>query len=183
MVPVGYLRGLRTVQEMVDDSFTGDFIRKAIEEETIPTLDLSREELQQFSNDVIERFQNPFIRHELISIAMNSISKYQVRVLPSVLEYIQRTGKLSERLLYSLAALIRFYKGERQRQTIPMNDTPAVLAFFKEAWSNENPSLVVEQVLSNKTFWNTDLTQIKGFAKEVEKQMKLNASPDLLRQI
>jgi tagaturonate reductase len=171
MVPVGYLRGLRTVREVVDDAFAGNYIRKAIEEDIIPTLDLSREELQQFANDVIERFQNPFIRHELMSIALNSISKYQVRVLPSVLEYILRTGKLPERLLYSLAALIRFYKGEWQGKTIPLNDTPSVLAFFKKTWSSEDPSVVVEQVLSNKDLWNTDLTQIKGLAGEVEKQL------------
>lgn len=171
MVPVGYLRGLRTVREVTEDAFTGDFIRKAIETEIIPTLDLSQEELQQFAHDVIERFQNPFIRHELMSIALNSISKYQVRVLPSVLEYIQRTGKLPERLLYSLAALILFYKGEWQGESITLNDTPAVLAFFKKAWSNKDPHAVVEQVLSNEELWHTDLTRIKGFAAEVEKHL------------
>lgn len=172
MVPVGYLRGLRTVREVTEDAFTGDFIRKAIEAEIIPTLDLSKEELQQFAQDVIERFQNPFIRHELMSIALNSISKYQVRVLPSVLEYIQRTGKLPERLLYSLAALILFYKGEWQGESITLNDTPAVLAFFKKAWNNKDPHVVVEQVLSNEELWHTDLARIKGLTAEVEKHLR-----------
>lgn len=172
MVPVAYLRGLRTVREAVEDAFAGDFIRRAIHEEIIPTLDLSKEELQQFANDVMERFQNPFIRHELISIALNSISKYQVRVLPSVLEYIKRTGKLPERLLQSLAALICFYKGEWQGQTIPLNDTPAVLAFFKKAWSSDNSSAVVKQVLSNKELWGTDLTAVPGLAARVEQMVE-----------
>lgn len=171
MVPVGYLRGLRTVREVVDDAFAGEFIRKAIEEEIIPTLDLPPEELHQFSNDVIERFQNPFIHHELMSIALNSIAKYQVRVLPSVLEYIQRTGKLPERLLHSLAALIRFYKGEWQGQTIPLNDTSAVISHFQKAWNSKDPSVAVKAILSNKELWNTDLTQIKGFTTEVEKHL------------
>jgi len=171
MVPVGYLRGLRFVRDVIDDDFTGQFIRKTLEEEIIPTLDLSKEELRQFSNDVIERFQNPFIRHELMSIALNSISKYQVRVLPSVLEYIQRTGKLPERLLYSLAALILFYKGEWQGNVIPLNDTPSVLEFFKKVWSQKDTRAVIEQVLSSQELWNTDLTKVKGLSGEVEKHM------------
>jgi tagaturonate reductase len=171
MVPVAYLRGLRTVREAVDDAFTGNFIRRAVEDEIIPTLDLSKEELQQFSRDVMERFQNTFIRHELMSIALNSISKYQVRVLPSVLEYVRRKGKPPELLLYSLAALIRFYKGEWQGQTIALNDTPAILAFFKKVWASEDLSQVVRQVLSNKEFWNLDLTTLDGVASEVEKHL------------
>src|SRR6187551_3274411 len=80
LVPVAYLRGLRTVREAVEDKYAGDFVRKAIFGEIIPTLDLSKEELTQFANDVMERFQNPYIRHELMSIALNSISKFKVRV-------------------------------------------------------------------------------------------------------
>ena len=172
MVPVGYLRGLRSVRDAIDDSFTGDFIRTTLEEEIIPTLDLSKDELRQFASDVIERFQNPFIKHELISISLNSISKYQVRVLPSVMEYIRRTGNLPDRLLYSLAALILFYKGEWKDSPIPLNDTPAVLEFFKKAWSRNDPREVVEAVLSRQEFWNTDLTRIDGLSRAVEKHMK-----------
>jgi tagaturonate reductase len=157
MVPVAYLHGLRTVREAIDDIAIGAFVKKAVEDEIIPTLDLSSEELNQFARDVMERFQNPFIRHELLSIALNSISKYQVRVLPSVLEYIKRKGKLPENLLYSLAALIRFYKGEWQGEVIPLNDTPAVLEFFKNAWSNEDPTLVVNKILSSMELWGMDL--------------------------
>lgn len=171
MVPVAYLRGLRTVREAVEDSYTGEFIRKAIEEEIIPTLDLSRQELQKFSDDVIERFQNPFIRHELMSIALNSISKFQVRVLPSLLEYVRRTGKLPENLVHSLAALIVFYKGEWKGERIALNDTPAVLDFFKSAWSQNDLSAVVQNVLSNTDLWKTDLTKIDELANAVEKEV------------
>ena len=130
MVPVAYLRGLRTVREAIEDKFTGAFVKQALEEEIIPTLELPKQELEQFSNDVVERFLNPSIRHELMSIALNSISKYQVRVLPTVLDYIKLKGKPPEKLLYSLAALIRFYKGEWKGESIPLNDSPAVLQFF-----------------------------------------------------
>lgn len=167
MVPVCYLHGLRTVKDSIEDSFAGEFIRKTIYEEIIPTLDLPLEELNQFAKDVIERFQNPFIRHELSSIALNSISKYKVRVLPSVLEYIKRKNALPDRLLFSLACLIRFYKGEWHGSATPVNDSPEILEFFKKAWRVAGNRNVAEQVLSNQAFWETDLTKIAGFTNKV----------------
>lgn len=167
LVPVAYLHGLRTVREAVEDVQTGSFIRKAIFEEIIPTLDLPAEELEQFANAVIERFRNPFIHHELISIALNSVSKYKVRVLPSVLEYQQRKGKLPERLLHALSALIMFYRGEWRGESIPLNDTAEVLSFFEKAWQQENTTALVQTVLSNTDFWGTDLNRIDGFTAMV----------------
>ncbi|MCC9168493.1 tagaturonate reductase [Pontibacter harenae] len=172
LVPVAYLQGLRTVREAVEDKKSGTFIKEAVFEEIIPTLDLSAEELEQFANAVIERFQNPFIRHELISIALNSVSKYKVRVLPSVLEYHSRKGELPTRLLHSLAALILFYKGEWNGEAIPLNDTPEVLNFFKEAWAKGDAATVVNTVLSNTDFWGTDLTSIAGFAEKVTEELQ-----------
>jgi len=172
MVPVAYLRGLRTVKEAIDDSFTGKFIRRSIADEIIPTLDLPRVELEEFASDVMERFQNPSIRHQLKSIALNSISKFQVRVLPSILEYHKRYGKLADNLLYSLAALILFYKGEWRDTATPVNDTPEVVAFFKNAWQEGDISLTTERVLGNQHFWKTDLRKIDGLTSVVERHMR-----------
>lgn len=167
MVPVAYLHGLRTVKESMDDNFISQFIRDAIFNEIIPTLDLDKNELTQFANDVLERFQNPFIRHELISISLNSISKYKVRVLPSVLEFIKRKKSLPEKLIFSLAALIRFYKGEWQGQTIPVSDTADVMKFMKDAWSSPDINSVTRKVLSNVSFWDQDLTLTAGLLEKV----------------
>jgi len=167
MVPVAYLNGLRTVKESIDDQAAGEFIRKAIFEEIIPTLDLTLAELTHFANDTIERFQNPFIRHELMSIALNSISKYRVRVLPSILRFIEQKKQLPERLLFSLAALIRFYKGEWQGQPIPLKDTPEVLEFFKKVWQENDERAVIRLTLQNKNLWVQDLTQIPGLEASV----------------
>lgn len=172
LVPVAYLQGLRTVREAVEDSFAGDFIRKAIQEEIIPTLDLSAEELKQFANDVIERFQNPFIRHELMSIALNSVSKYTVRVLPSVLRYIEVKKQLPERLVFSLASLIRFYKGEWQGETIALKDTAEVLGFFSAVWKSGDLETVARKTLSNVSFWEQDLTKIPGLVEKVTANLK-----------
>ena len=172
LVPIAYLRGLRTVKESINDLYVTEFIRKTIEEEIIPTLDLPKEELEQFAADVIERFQNPFIRHELMSIALNSITKFKVRVLPTILEYEKLTGKLPERLLQSLAALIVFYKGNWRGEPIPLNDSPDVLSFFKDIWQNNTPEDVVQKVLSNNSFWDQDLTKIKGLQNFVTDHVK-----------
>jgi len=168
LVPVAYLVGFRTVRESIEDKNIGTFIRQTIFNEIIPTLDLSASELNQFANDVIERFLNPFIKHELLSIALNSISKYKVRVLPSVLEYKKRTGILPENLLYSLAALIRFYKGEWKGEVIPLNDSADVLEFFKAAWKNDDADEAIQKVLANESFWGQDLTKVDGLAAQVK---------------
>lgn len=165
LVPVAYLAGLRTVKESIDDESIGTYIRNAILDEIIPTLDLPPDELRTFADDVIERFQNPFIKHELLSIALNSISKFRVRVLPSVLEYQKRTGKLPEHLLYSLAALIRFYKGEWQGNPIPLTDSPDVLEFFKIVWQINNVDIVIKKVLSNESFWGQNLDDVEGLTE------------------
>jgi tagaturonate reductase len=172
MVPMAYLRGLRTVKDSVDDPYINDFLRKAVYEEIIPTLDLPKEELVEFADAVIERFQNPYIRHELISIALNSVSKFKVRVLPSLLEYKKLNQKLPVKLTDSLAALILFYKGEYGGKTIPLADTKEVIEFMKHAWGRTDTREVVSLILSNKNFWDMDLTEIDGLTDSVIQSME-----------
>ncbi len=172
MVPIAYLKGLRTVQEMVEDVFTGDVLRKLVFNEIIPTLDLPESELKSFADDVLERFRNPFIRHELISIALNSVSKFKVRVLPSLLTYIDRKGTLPEILVTSLASLIVFYRGEFNGISIPLNDSPEVLTFFSNAWKKGDVNATVHAVLGNVSFWDQDLTQVPGLEKAVSHEVK-----------
>jgi tagaturonate reductase len=168
LVPVAYLHGLRTVKESVEDAITGKFIHDVIFDEIIPTLDLSKDELQQFANDVIERFKNPFIRHELSSIALNSVSKFTVRVLPSLVQYTQAKKQLPKGLSFSLAALIRFYKGEWKGERLPVNDSEDIVQFFKDVWKSNNSKTVTEKVLSHVAFWGTDLTQLPGLSSAIE---------------
>lgn len=172
MVPVAYLHGLRTVQEAVENNFTGEFIRAVIYEEIIPTLDLPKEELNDFATRVLERFKNPFIRHELASIALNSISKFKVRVLPSILDYGRRKGTLPPKLLYSFAALIRYYKGTWKEEKLPVNDSEEVLKIFSHAWAQPNLESTIETILSNKTLWDQDLSLVSNMCSTVTKYLK-----------
>jgi len=167
MVPVGYLKGFRTVGEVMEDPELLKFVEETIFQEIIPTLDLDKAELDAYAKDILDRFRNPFIRHELISISLNSISKFRVRVLPTILEYHSRTGELPKNLLRSFAELIRFYKGEIRGESIPLKDEPFVLEFFEKAWKNENLDETVETVLSNVSLWGMDLNQIEGFKSKI----------------
>lgn len=167
MVPVGYLYGLETVREAVEHEVMGDFVKGVIFDEIIPTLDLPQEELVQFANDVLDRFKNPFIKHYLISIALNSVSKFKTRVLPSLLEYINRKGQLPPRMVFSLAALIRFYKGYYDGKEIPLQDDDWVLSYLKDLWekwdgSDAGVGQLVEAVLRWKKVWKQDLSQVPG---------------------
>ena len=160
MVLAAHLAGLETVKEARDDELVFNFMKTGVFDEIIPTLDLPKDELIQFANDVIERFQNPFIKHYLLSIALNSVSKYQVRVLPSVLEYIKENNKEPKCLVFSLAALIAFYR------TDAANDNPDVMEFMKTA--------SVDNILSKEEYWGTDLSMLKdsinGYLKSIEEK-------------
>ena len=167
MVPFAILSGKETVKETVDDEFTGKFVKNAIFEEINPTLDLSEDELNSFASEVLDRFRNPFIKHQLASIALNSVSKFKVRVLPSLLEYQERRSDLPVRLTYAFACLIRFYKGEWQGKELPVQDDIQITDFFKEVWKLDGLEELTEEVLKKEDFWGQDLTAVPGLKEHV----------------
>ncbi|MDQ1235846.1 tagaturonate reductase [Paenibacillus sp. SORGH_AS306] len=172
MTPVAYLYGLNTVAETVDHPVTGAFVRSLIQDEIIPTLDLPAEELEQFAEAVMERFRNPYVQHFLMSISLNSISKFKTRDLPTLTAYIEQTVKLPQKLVFSLAALIAFYKGERSGEPIALNDDIAVLQQLAELWKvcdNSQQSLhqLVTAVLGELSFWGMDLNHYSGLTEQV----------------
>ncbi|WP_419214079.1 tagaturonate reductase [Maribacter sp. X9] len=162
MVPFSILYDNETVKETVDESFTGPFIRSLVFDEIIPTLDMEKEELEEFANAVFDRFRNPFIKHQLSSIALNSISKFKVRVLPSLLEYVKRENKLPVKTVFAFACLLRFYKGDWKGESLPLNDDAEVMAEFAEIWKSDQLEKVAEKALKNAEYWGEDLTQVDG---------------------
>ncbi len=152
LVPYAMLEGFKTVKECVDNEKMLAHIKKCVYDEIIPTLDLERSELIEYADNVLRRFGNPYIKHYLSSIALNSVSKFKVRVLPSILEYIKRTGKMPETLIFSFAKLIDFYR------TDMTNDDPSVCEFMKNA--------SVDEILANTSLWDEDLSFL---ADEVKK--------------
>ncbi len=144
MIPYALLSGIETVGDCMKDEKMSAFVKKCVYDEIIPTLDLPKGELTDYADNVFERFQNPYIRHMCSSIALNSVSKFKVRVLPSLLEYIKRMNKMPENLLLSFAKLIEFYKDGEP------NDDEKVVEFMKNKPINE--------ILANKDFWGEDLS-------------------------
>jgi len=172
LVPVGYLYGIDKVRESLEDDVVGAFLKDAIFNEICPTLDLSKKELEQFSNDVLDRFRNPYLEHALISISLNSTSKFKTRVLPSVIEYIKRKNALPQHLLFSLASLIAFYKGDRNGEPITIKDDQSVLDFFATQWATGDAASVAKATLSNTNFWGIDLTTYKGLEAVVANHLE-----------
>jgi len=177
-VPAAFLYGLETVGEMMDHEVMGKYVRQIIQEEIVPSIDLDKEMLVDFAHAVVERFQNPYIKHYLLSILLNSSSKFKARVLPSILEYHTLNGTLPKKLVFSLAALIAVYKDGkidgtamqaiRDQGEFVMKDDLWALEFFVAAWSTfdgsqQSAKNVAEQVLKNTKLWDTDLTEMAGF--------------------
>jgi len=160
-VLAAFLSGKETVGEMMDDPLFKAYLRKGIFKEIIPTLDLEKADLESFAESVFDRFANPYIKHYLLNIALNSISKFKVRVLPSIIEYHERTGQLPEVLTLSFAALIAFYKTDKA------NDDAEILAFFKAARAENDAASLVQSVCGRSDYWGTDLNSLPGFAEKV----------------
>lgn len=171
-VLAAYLAGFEFVDQMTSDPLFGSYLRRALFEEIFPTVALPEEEKRAFAESVIERFLNPFANHRLLSISLNSISKWRVRVLPSLLDYRRMNGKLPPVLTFSLAALLVFYQGgcdaaggwhgtRADGAEYPIQDDPAKIAFLN--------SHTVAEILARNDFWGMDLTSIPGFADAVGK--------------
>jgi tagaturonate reductase len=176
-----FLGGLNLVREMMEDAAFGSFVRRAVFDEIVPSLAGNLQEATTYAQAVLERFQNPFVRHELLSISLNSVAKWKVRVLPSLLDCAASLDSLPPLLCFSLAALIHFYRGERtsaaeltgRRGDKPyaIRDEPAVLEFFERAWrdfdQHHQPQTLAASVLGNTTLWDRDLNVIPGLTENL----------------
>ncbi|WP_308991111.1 tagaturonate reductase [Mariniflexile litorale] len=172
MVPFSLLYGNKTVKQSVDNEFTGPFINKAVFDEISDTLEMDREELNSFSDEIFDRFKNPFIIHNLSSIALNSISKFTVRVLPSLLGYVKMHHKVPTNLTFAFAALIRFYKGTWNGETLPVQDSDDIVATFTKIWESKDYTEVAKNTLSIKDYWGEDLTKIDNLTEAVALALK-----------
>lgn len=162
LTPLALLHGIETVREAVEHPFAGTFLAEGIRKEIIPTIGSPAEELHEYMLTVLDRFRNPYIRHELKSIALNSVSKFRVRVLPSLLGYFEKFGAIPERLAFSLACLIRFYSGEWRGRELPVNDESHVMRFFREAWTRGDEGRAASDALAHEEFWGMDLSDVTG---------------------
>ena len=167
-----YLAGQDIVRDCMHNETIRGFMNKMLFEEVIPVLPLDKQDSENFAAAVTDRFNNPFVNHELMSISLNSTSKWKARNLPSFLEYIEKFGKLPSALTMSLAAYIAFYSTGIKERTADglicvrpkgneykIQDDPWVLDFYYEH-KNADDETLVRDVLSNEKMWDRDLTKI-----------------------
>ncbi len=184
-----YQAGLNTVEECTKSPLIRPLMEKGIFDEIIPSMDGDKKELEDYAKDVIERFSNPYIIHLLLSISLNSVSKFKTRDLPSLISYEAKTGRLPEILTFSLSALISFYdgkmsedktylEGKRGNDTYKIMDSPDVIEKFAALYSgkyecnNCKAKAIAKAVLSEKEWWGLDLTEVPGLEDKVASYLK-----------
>ena len=174
-VLAGYLYGIDIVRDCMSDDIMSEFIHRVVLDEIVPQVNLPVDEVIDFANSVFERFENPFIDHALLSISLNSISKWKARVLPSFKDHYSNKGELPKLMTFSFAALLAFYSAKDLRDDglyakrangdeYVIHDDRAVLEFFAD---NTGKNDFIELVCKNTGFWGEDLSQYDNFVEEV----------------
>ena len=173
--PVAFLSGINIVREACQHEVIGKYIHKVQFDELMQTLDLSMEELEKFATDVLERFDNPYVDHQVTSIMLNSFPKFQTRDLPGLKTYLQRKGELPKGLVFGLAAIIMYYKGGKRADgtEIVPNDDPKIMSLLNGLWATGNTQMVTVGVLGAEFIWQEDLNKIPGLADLVRQYLDL----------
>ncbi len=174
-----YLAGYDIVRDCMHDDTVLGYMNKMLYEEVIPTLPLDKEDCRQFAAAVQDRFNNPFVNHELMSISLNSTSKWRARNMPTFLDYVDQFGRLPACLTTSFAAYIAFYTSDIQAlndsglvcrrpkgNTYTVSDDRWVLEFYY-AHRNDGDAALIHAVMTNADMWGRDLTEVPGFEQAV----------------
>ena len=179
-----YLAGFDIVRDCMHDDTVREYMNKMLYEEVIPTLPLDKKDLEDFARAVQDRFNNPFVNHELMSISLNSTSKWRARNMPTFLDYVQEKGKLPKCLTTSFAAYVAFYSNDIQELTdkglvcrrpkgneYTVSDDRWALEFY---WNhrNDSPEELIHAVMTNTEMWGQDLTKVPGFEAEAVRILK-----------
>ncbi|WP_140556303.1 tagaturonate reductase [Bifidobacterium sp. UTCIF-39] len=164
LASVARLAGVATVGEAMNDPDVRPFIEKEMHEEIIPVLSLPEDELNKFAEAVLERYANPFVKHALDAIGLNSAAKYVTRCLPVLLNNVKDGNGLPKRLVLALSGLIYTYGGLAEG-AVNISDDPAVVAKFEEAAKSEH---YAETILADASVWGQDLTEVEGLAEAVQ---------------
>ncbi len=177
MSALALLAGRRTVGEVMADTYFSRFVRGLAEAEIVPALhseSLPSPVLRSFAAQVFERFQNPYLEHELLSITLNTIAKTRVRLVPTLISYVDRYGVLPPRLVCALAALLMYYP-RAQAEGWPIRDDERQVQVLLDAWKGE-PEVgllaVVESLLAREEMWGVNLRRLPGLAPAVAENIR-----------
>ena len=176
IVPTGYLAGLETVGGVMADEKMNAFLEDVLYREIIPSLDYPEEELNAFAADVLDRFRNPSIQHKLMDISLNSTSKFRTRLLPSLLAYHNKKGGFPAGILRAFAALLRFYRGDRNGEAIALRDDAGRIKFIQNEWAalargDQEMTTLAANILARADWWGRDLTEIPGLTEALTRSL------------
>ena len=164
----------------------GKYIHKVQFDELMQTLNLPMEELQQFATDVLERFNNPYVDHQVTSIMLNAVPKYETRDLPGVKVYLERKGELPQSLVFGLSAIITYYKGGTRADGAPIepNDAPEIMQLLKDLWATGDTQKVAEGVLAAENIWHENLNNtVPGLTALVKHDLDLIPAKGVLEAV
>lgn len=184
--PVAYLSGINIVRDACNHSIVGKYIHKVQFEELMQTLNLPMDELKKFATDVLERFNNPYVDHQVTSIMLNSFPKYETRDLPGVKTYLERKGELPRGLVFGLAAIITYYKGGTRADGAPIepNDAPEIVEHLKNLWTTGDTRKVAEGVLAADFIWHENLNNtVPGLTDMVASYLQLIQEKGMLEAV
>ena len=177
-VPAAVIHGFDIVRDFMEDEVFKTYLNDLIDIEVIPNIDLPKEDLVKFKNEVFLRFNNPYVDHKLLSITLNSISKFNARCLPSIVDYYNESGQAPKHFAFALAALIRFYEIEKNGEgyfgkdengkEYPVNDDKELLELFAEKAKDDN---YIDEILASD-IWEYDLEKLGDFKELVKKYYK-----------
>jgi len=196
-VLAAYLSGCDIVLDFMKDEVFRTYLKQLLFDEVIPTIPLPEAELKKFAEAVCDRFANPFIKHKLLDISLNSCAKFLARCVPSLLAYQEMKGELPKIMTFAMAAFIQFYKGEKKSegyigtradQTVyQIKDDQEVIDFFAAVWAAGDVEQIARKVLANKEFWGgRDLTRIDGLDAAVAghlKAMQMKPVVDVIKEL
>ena len=183
--PVAFLSGVNIVRDACNHEIISKYIHKVQFDELMQTLDLPMDELEKFAGDVLERFDNPYVDHQVTSIMLNSFPKFQARDLPGVKTYLERKGELPKGLVFGLAAIITYYKGGKREDgtEIVPNDDQKIIDLLKQLWATGDTQKVTDGVLSADWIWGEDLHGVAGLAELVKKDLDLIQEKGMLEAV
>ena len=183
--PVAFLSGVNIVRDACNHEVISKYIHKVQFEELMQTLDLPMDELEKFAGDVLERFDNPFVDHQVTSIMLNSFPKFQARDLPGVKTYLERKGELPKGLVFGLAAIITYYKGGKRADGVEIipNDDEKIMGLLKELWATGDTQKVTDGVLGAEFIWAEDLNKVEGLNAMVKMFLDLIQDKGMLEAV
>lgn len=170
MVPIGLQIGCETVMDAFNNADLEAFINTMVAEEVIPMIEEDQAELKEFAAGILERFYNPYIRHMLKTISLNSLSKWETRNFPTVLDNWKKAGKVAEKELFTFAALLTLYSG---KVDFTPDDTAEHVEFIQKVWNSEDVEATVRAIVGNRNIWTVDFTEVAPFVEKVSGYVKV----------